>query len=143
MNLDLIRIGKGLRIYSLFSILLFTGCGAPEDYAIPPINQDIILKGTHPTNAAHLASEKQGSKTLVIEIKTMSFNPTELTVHKGDTVVWSNQDLVAHCVSEDPGKGWTSNEVQPGRSWKMVVKKSTDYYCAIHQVMKGKLIITE
>ncbi len=28
----------------------------------------------------------------------MKFNPAEITVQKGDTVIWKNNDMVAHCV---------------------------------------------
>jgi plastocyanin len=76
-----------------------------------------------------------------IEIKAMKFQPTELVVKKGDTVVWVNQDIVAHDVTEAPGKAWASPIMASGASWSLVVEKSADYYCSIHVVMKGKLLM--
>lgn len=75
----------------------------------------------------------------VVEIKQMKFQPAELVVQKGDTVVWINRDIVAHDVTEEPGKAWTSSVIAPGQSWRYVVTESADYYCSIHVVMKGKL----
>jgi len=71
----------------------------------------------------------------------MKFHPDQLAVNKGDTVIWINDDLVAHCVTEQATKAWTSSSIPAGSSWKMVINNSTDYYCAIHLVMQGKIIV--
>jgi plastocyanin len=76
-----------------------------------------------------------------IEIKEMKFQPAELIVQVGDTVVWINRDLVVHDVTEYPGKSWSSAAIQNGGTWSYVVKSSIDYFCNIHQVMKGRLIV--
>jgi plastocyanin len=80
-------------------------------------------------------------KKHTIEIKAMKFQPAELIVNSGDTVVWINRDIVAHDVTEEPGKAWTSSLMPTGASWSFVVTKSADYYCSIHVVMKGKLLV--
>jgi plastocyanin len=71
----------------------------------------------------------------------MQFHPAELLVQKGDTVVWINHDIVAHDVTEQAHKLWTSGPLAPGESWNLVVTESADYYCSIHVVMKGKLVV--
>jgi plastocyanin len=86
-------------------------------------------------------SEKKIHKTYTVEIAQMQFQPASLTVQKGDTVVWINHDIVTHDVTEEAGKFWTSGPLDPGKSWSMVVTKSADYYCTIHVVMKGKLVV--
>lgn len=77
----------------------------------------------------------------IIEIKAMKFQPAELIVKSGDTVIWVNRDIVAHDVTEEPGKAWTSSVMPAGASWSFVVTKSADYFCSIHVVMKGKLLV--
>lgn len=74
-----------------------------------------------------------------VEIKGMKFLPGELVVNRGDTVVWINRDIVAHDVTEEPGKAWASPVIPSDASWSMVVNKSEHYYCSIHVVMKGKI----
>ncbi len=77
----------------------------------------------------------------IVEIKAMKFQPAELIVNSGDTVIWVNRDIVPHDVTEEPGKAWTSSVMPAGVSWSLVVTKSADYYCSIHVVMKGKLLV--
>ena len=85
--------------------------------------------------------EKSVPARHIVEIKAMKFQPAELVVKMGDTVVWVNQDMVAHDVTEEPGKTWASPVMSSGASWSLVVTKSADYYCSIHVVMKGKLLV--
>lgn len=87
------------------------------------------------------AEEENKPETHTVEIRQMQFQPAELTVHSGDTVVWINRDIVAHDVTEQPGKKWASPPLNAGESWRMVATQSSDYYCSIHVVMKGKLVV--
>jgi plastocyanin len=74
-----------------------------------------------------------------VEIKDMKFKPAELDIHKGDTVQWINRDIVAHDVTEQTKKEWSSSPMSTGGSWKRVFAGSADYFCNIHKVMKGKI----
>jgi len=85
--------------------------------------------------------KKQLPKLYVIEIKQMQFQPALLKIHAGDTIVWVNHDFVMHDVTEEAHKEWSSSPLAAGASWRMVANKSADYYCSIHQVMKGKFVI--
>ena len=40
-----------------------------------------------------------------------------------------------------PDKKWTSSEILQDGLWKMSVTQSSDYYCSIHPVMKGKIVM--
>lgn len=85
--------------------------------------------------------EKTIHKVYYVEIKQMQFHPAELLVQKGDTIVWINHDIVVHDVTEQADKRWTSGQLAPGETWSLVVTESSDYYCSIHVVMKGKLVV--
>ncbi len=74
-------------------------------------------------------------------ISDMKFQPEQIEVSRGDTLIWKNNDIVAHDVTEFPDKKWTSSEIPPGGSWKMAVTQSSDYYCSIHPEMEGKIVI--
>src|SRR4051812_46067788 len=95
------KIGKVTGICLFFSIFLI-GCGAPEDSAIPPAKQDGNLKTNQDTVSSNQTSETteqpsgKGAHIFTVDIKNMAFNPGVLKVHKGDIVVWNNQDMVAH-----------------------------------------------
>lgn len=92
-------------------------------------------------NSCSTATVKTIPKVHTVEIKQMKFQPEELVVQKGDTVIWINKDIVVHDVTEEPNKLWTSSVIPTGKSWSLVVTQSADYYCSIHVVMKGKLTV--
>jgi plastocyanin len=76
-----------------------------------------------------------------VSIMGMKFIPEEIEVHKGDVIIFTNSDIVDHDVTEEKTKAWTSSVIKPGKSWRMVATKSCDYFCSIHVVMKGKIIV--
>jgi plastocyanin len=87
------------------------------------------------------AVEKKVHSLHTVEIKQMKFQPEELVVQKGDTVVWINHDIVPHDVTEESKKIWTSSLMPVGASWSLVIDESARYYCSIHVIMKGELIV--
>ena len=84
---------------------------------------------------------KNTSSFHTVEIKQMKFQPNELKLHKGDTVLWINKDITDHDVTEETKKAWTSSKLPMGKSWSKVVEESANYFCSLHVVMKGKLIV--
>lgn len=87
------------------------------------------------------AAEKTDPMSYTVEIQSMQFQPAELTLKKGDTVKFINNDIVVHDVTEEKNKDWSSQPLSTGQSFSLVVKESSDYYCTIHPVMKGKLTV--
>ena len=103
-------------------------------------------KGKNADQTKHEQVAPEGKPEMVpqvhtVTIKGMQYQPAELTVNKGDKVIWINHDPVKHDVTEEPGKAWTSSPIEPGDSWHMVVTENVDYYCSLHVVMKGKIIV--
>jgi plastocyanin len=89
--------------------------------------------------------EKDGVKGRIptvdtIVISDMMFNPKEIVIPGGDTILWINNDLVSHCVTELKGM-WTSSSIPVGGSWKKQFTQSSEYYCAIHPDMAGKIVV--
>jgi plastocyanin len=122
--------------YLLFSIALMGSCSHPSK---------INGKGSEAkSNNPKVETSVTGPGTprvFTISISDMKFDPGKVIVHKGDTVKWINHDIVAHCVTELPDKVWTSSEIPAEGSWKMAVTQSSNYFCSIHPVMKGKIVM--
>jgi len=76
-----------------------------------------------------------------VEIRQMKFAPAEVRVHKGDTIAWINNDIVVHDITEEKNKEWSSSALPIGSTWKKIADKSADYFCSIHVVMKGKIVV--
>jgi plastocyanin len=75
-----------------------------------------------------------------VTIAGVRFDPQDLTVHVGETIVWSNHDPFPHTVSA-AGKQFDSHEIAPGRSWKYTARRkgAFAYACLLHPNMSGTL----
>ena len=79
----------------------------------------------------------------VVEIQSMTFRPAVLEVEQGDTVVWINRDIVPHTATGTSKPAWSTGTLILGQSGQYVPRHSgtTLYFCELHPVMQGKLII--
>lgn len=90
--------------------------------------------------AAARPERKPATHTIVIEAS--QFTPAEITVARGDTVVWVNKDPFPHTVTSKAG-GYDSGAIQPDASWKYVAKSKgrSAYTCTFHPTMKAALLV--
>jgi plastocyanin len=88
-----------------------------------------------PASSAHVPGEHQ------VTIQQFKFEPQELTVNVGDTVVFTNQDAMPHN-AVSAGK-FDSGKIAHGATGKVVAKEkgTFDYICTFHPNMKGRLIV--
>ena len=79
--------------------------------------------------------------THVVVIDGVRYEPASLTVKRGDTVIFRNDDPFPHTVT---AKGrFDSGSIAAGRQWKYVARKAGtfDYLCTLHPNMTGTLVI--
>ena len=71
----------------------------------------------------------------------MAFVPAELHARAGDTVVWTNRDVVPHTATA-AGR-FDSGVIAGGGEWRLVVKESGTfaYVCSLHPPMKATLTV--
>ena len=80
-----------------------------------------------------------------ISQKGKVFSVTDLTIKKDDTLVFVNDDNVAHNIfSATPGNDFNLGSQQPGKSVSVTFDKAgdVDIMCAIHPLMKMKVKVT-
>lgn len=72
----------------------------------------------------------------------MKFAPGRLEVAAGDTVTWTNKDLVPHTVTA-AGAGVESGTIAPGAEWKHTFRRAGDiaYLCRFHPMMKAVIVV--
>ena len=77
-----------------------------------------------------------------VTIDGVQYSPADLTVHRGDTVVWVNKDPFPHTATADD-KAFSSGSIAVNGTWKYVAMKSGvhSYSCTFHPTMKGKLTV--
>ena len=78
-----------------------------------------------------------------IEISGFAFNPSELTINKGDTVIWTNKDSASHTVSSDSGSELGSGMLSNGQAYSHTFDSAGtfEYHCSVHPSMKAKIIV--
>jgi len=89
-------------------------------------------------------ASKSGAKatTHEVNIEGLRFSPAELEVQAGDTVVWTNKDIVVHTATAEDGS-FDSGSIEHGKSWSHRMEKAgtVDYKCTFHPTMKGTLTV--
>lgn len=80
------------------------------------------------------------STTHKVHMDQMVFVPASLSIHVGDTVEWTNSDIVPHNVISAAAK-IQSGTIKPGTTWKWKATKagSFNYKCSFHPTMTGKI----
>lgn len=123
----------------LMILIFFISCSTREgDTSVSEAANDLRA---YETDTIQETLRGPAGKVHVIEIRQMKFSPEQLTVHQGEQIVWVNRDIVEHDVTEQTHHAWSSSRLPPGSSWTMVAAESADYFCKLHQVMKGKLVV--
>lgn len=81
-----------------------------------------------------------------IEIKDYAYSPADITVKKGTTLTWTNQDSVQHDVKTDGGGNGPSSELlAKGESYSYTFDEvgTFSYFCSPHPYMKASVTVTE
>ncbi|HET9991014.1 MAG TPA: cupredoxin domain-containing protein [Kofleriaceae bacterium] len=89
---------------------------------------------------AACGSKTHAPKILHIDIRGMAYVPDSLAVSLGDTVEWTNNDLVPHSVTSS---SFDSKAIPPHQTWSYVAKAPGDfaYNCTFHTMMVGAIIV--
>jgi plastocyanin len=76
-----------------------------------------------------------------VKMAGLSFAPGTLTVARGTTVVFDNDDTAPHTVTARSG-GVDSGVLDPGKQFSLVVTDGFDYFCSIHPSMTAMIAVT-
>ncbi|HET9291963.1 MAG TPA: plastocyanin/azurin family copper-binding protein [Actinomycetes bacterium] len=76
-----------------------------------------------------------------VKMAGLAFAPGTLTVARGSTVVFDNDDTAPHTVTARSG-GVDSGVLDPGRQFSTTVTDGFDYFCSIHPSMTAKIAVT-
>ncbi|MBI2448400.1 cupredoxin family copper-binding protein [Candidatus Microgenomates bacterium] len=80
------------------------------------------------------------AKTYNVSIKNFAFLSGNLTIKRGDTVIWTNFDSIGHTAT---GGSFDSKILNKGESFSFTFYSSGtfDYLCSPHPYMKGKIVV--
>jgi plastocyanin len=105
----------------------------------------VLLAGRSGSQSRPAASDAPtaGAAIQIIEIKQIKFLPAVVTVHPGDKIQWTNNDIVPHTATT-VDKGFDSGSIGVGETWTLTApSKKGDYFytCTFHPNMKAKLVV--
>lgn len=82
------------------------------------------------------------AQTHTVLIENMHFTPANLTVRRGDRIVWINKDFFAHTVS-DSMQRFDSGNIPASASWSYRANRRGEYAyeCRLHPGMQGRLTV--
>jgi plastocyanin len=117
----------------LVASITLCGCTGYNNPSTPPATTQVQVPGAS-----------------MVNIQNFAFNPASITVPRGTTVTWVNQDPANHQIINDAqgsiaqGAIFTSNSLQKGEtySFNFVNPGTYPYHCSIHPSMKAAVIVT-
>ncbi len=96
------------------------------------------------TNPYGTTSGTRSTSPNTVTMANISFSPSSLTITKGTTVTWINNDNVVHTSTSDTGV-WSTGDIPPGGSKTTTFNTSGTfkYHCIYHVAsgMTGTIVV--
>jgi YVTN family beta-propeller protein len=89
------------------------------------------------------ASGQAASGKAKVSIASFAFGPQSITVRKGDSITWSNDDGAPHTVTFKDGSA-DSKSISPGKTFTRAFDRAGtyEYFCAFHPFMTGRVVVS-
>jgi plastocyanin len=99
-----------------------------------------MLEVTRNAPLAKRATPVAGGST--VDITGFEYQPAVMTVRKGQTITWINDDAAPHTVTQQGG-GFASSTLNSNSRFGMTFRRpgTYHYFCAVHPGMKGTVIV--
>lgn len=88
--------------------------------------------------AVSLTASPAFAATIEVTIDKLVFSPASVQAKVGDTIEWTNKDVIAHTATV---KGGWDVMIPPKSKGKVTLKAAgaVDYFCRFHPNMKGHI----
>lgn len=95
--------------------------------------------------AAPVGPGGPGAADASVTIQNFAFSPNTTHVNVGESVTWTNSDLVTHTSSSTDGTTWDSGNLANGASFAFTFHAAGTfgYQCNIHHSMKGTVVVVD
>lgn len=143
---DLKRYYLG-RPYDAFNLMRQLGVG------ITDVNLELIpidprySSSTGSNSTTTSTTTQQSPQTFNVALQNFTFNPNTVTINRGDSVKWTNNDVTNHTVtpsgSNAAASDFGSGALKQGDSYAYKFNQAGTYayHCSIHPSMTGKVIV--
>jgi plastocyanin len=109
------------------------------DASVTEETEQLYAENSDASQTEQTAAETQ-QNIMGISIIDFAFNPSEVSVEKGTTVIWTNMDAIPHSVTGDFFSSGTLNSDE-SFTYTFDEDGTYEYHCSFHPQMKGKIIV--
>jgi len=147
MRKGVIFLGVAVFVILLVGIFIFSRPGGenfntqnPEDDGL---NESGLVGEDEGMNSTPDLTIPEDPQTYELDIENFVFEPFELKIKVGDTVIWTNRDSVAHTVTSDSGTLLDSPYLSKDGQYSHTFTEEGifSYHCKPHPNMKGRIIV--
>ncbi|HEY9722042.1 MAG TPA: plastocyanin/azurin family copper-binding protein [Oscillatoriaceae cyanobacterium] len=106
-----------------------------------PMPEMTGMTGSGTTSAA---TPGPAAMTQSVTIQNFAFSPANVTVMRGGTVTWTNQDSVGHSATSDTAGGFDTGVIAHGNTSPGVTFNTAGtftYHCSVHPSMHGTVTV--
>jgi amicyanin len=91
-----------------------------------------------------LGLEAKAETAPSVHIDNFTFTPQEITVTRGTTLTWVNDDDIPHAIAAT-GQAFRSKAMDTEQKFSFTFTEpgTYDYFCSLHPHMQGKVIVKE
>lgn len=136
----LVPPASGVVTAALLAVVLASGIGGPFASSAT----------TSPTQARAAGRGPAATRVVRVVISDYAYHPAFVKVRPGETIAVTNEDKVTHTMTAVPGSmpfgGFNTGYVDPGKTVDIRAPRipgTYDFYCSIHNFMKGVLVVTK
>jgi plastocyanin len=108
-----------------------------------PLSQTQTKGSTEPKQTDQPSKVDTGPRTVLIQ--NFNFQPATISIKKGTTVTWTNQDSAAHTVTSDKSSAAILNSpsLAQGEEFSFTFNDvgTFTYYCEPHPNMRGSIVV--
>ena len=104
----------------------------------------ITLASASCSSKTTTASEEDAPAiAMTVHVKDGEFDPRDIEIEAGGTVMWINDDIAPHDLHFLAPNKLYSGVVKPEKAWihTFTAAGNYDYYCDFHNTMKGVVVV--
>jgi plastocyanin len=124
----------------LAAVFFLGGCGYQS--TTPATGSNAPKTAPAPNSPGTPSSPTANQSSGAVAIQNFAFSPASLTIKKGESVTWTNEDSVAHIIVSD-SSAFQSGSLAKGQTFSFTFNQTGQfpYHCSIHPSMKATIIV--
>ena len=142
---------KFLVVATAAVVLMGAGCNynSAANAPAPAANQSAVTAPaantpavTPPAQTTATVPSTAQPRNVAVTISNYSFSPNTITIKKGDSVTWTNDDPMPHTISADDNS-FKSDYLSTGQSFNYTFNQAGTfgYHCSVHPSMKATVVV--